>query len=304
MKHILVLSAFLIFAAPAEAQDPIPYDQMSYEELQQVEQTQLSKTDKKAWKKAYRKAEKAFKKAEKTRQKVEKKRAKAEAKRNAKVRKAVNRQLSAINSSYAKASIYKDDFEANLRIRGKQNSQSDWDTISVLGTGGQIRYFLRSFYNPAQNELLTQAYVTVQFQRVVDQAHLDKSGLSPARYARRKGWFYGYSRAALRGGKVAPFNVISHNAPTCAYYCKFNEEYAVTLNLPDILRAIEAETNLDIKISANNAPSLILTIPYYYMVGYILKLADTDSRLSDLRTTAQVKINAIKAKLPATKTSE
>ncbi len=311
MKYFLITIMLLVASAGLHASDDQAksYEEMTLEELQAVNTKALDKSAKKAHKKALRDAKKAAKaaqkaerkrqkaaqRAERARQKAEKKRLAKLAKMKRKTQKRAQKKLNYINKVYNGTSIIKDDFEANIQIRGRDGSQYDSDIIYVLGNGGRIRYFLRSFYNPQSNNIVLQAYVTIKFSEVVNEAMLAEHHLTAAAYATQQGWWKKYSLAALRGGIGLEVKRIRSYTDNCAYYCAFYEDIAITLDLEAVQKAVYQQQDLAMKISSKYAPPLVLNIPHDYMVGYLLRLSETDSRLSHVSVDARTNINAIRA---------
>jgi len=311
MKQILFILLIFSVSFATQAVDELTksYSEMSYEELKAVDKAALDKNAKKALKKALSKAKKAERtriKAEKkvlrarekeakAKLKAEKKHMAIEAKKKLKARKAAQRRLNYINDVHKGTSISKDEFEANIKIRGKSGTQSDYATISALGNGGSLKYFIRGYYNPTTSTGNFQLYVTVKFSEVVPQDALEAFDVSPAAYASKKGWWKNYNRAALSGGKSRKVHEIDQYAKDCAYYCNFYEDIAIVLDLKDIANSVENRANLRIKLSSRKTKSIIINIPYDYMLGYLLRLSETDSRLASIGEILQPRLQEIRA---------
>lgn len=289
MKYILALSAFLLFVAPISAQEAIPYDQMTYEQLKEVKQSNLSKADKKALKKAKKKA----KKAERQRVKLEKKKAKAEAKRlkaeekkRKKANKAILKQLSLYDNAHRDTQITKDDFEAYVRISGpKYYNKGPMNDYYKFGTAPTM--FLRSFYYPETSKLLIQLYFIKQFS--IDELNIeviDASGGDAVKYATKHGYWKNFNRATLKGGKEREATRTDRYLESCFSTCYFKEEVAVEINLADFSRNLETGTNFEMKVANRKGDHFIARLPAAYIYGYLHKLSTVDSRLAELKDIA------------------
>lgn len=281
MKYTSILLAFFLFILPISAEESQPYDQMSYEELLQVDQSALSKTEKKAFKKAYRTA----KKAEKKRKKAEAKRRKAEEKARKKRQKLAQKKLKKLEKAYQKTRLTKDDFESSYKVRGAEqvNYSSAGNAVgSLFSAYSPTKYFLRSSVYPAKDYFFIQVYITRRFAMKIPQENLNALAISPEEYARRKGWWADYNRASLKGGKVRKLRPITRSSDTCYGICYFNEELAVSLEAQDLLDAINGNTDLQVKVYSPKEPAFILNVNRDYMMGFLMRLSEMDSDLTYL----------------------
>ncbi|WP_262695818.1 remorin family protein [Kordiimonas aquimaris] len=303
MRILFIVGLCISLNISVHAQDNNkPYTEMTIQELRLIEPDSLSKSDKKQYKKALkaaRKAEKkrikAEKKAERARKKAEKKRLKAEAKVRKKALKQARKVYKYANTIYEDTYFIKDDFEATIQIRGANTQKYDMQTLGRLGNGGNITYFLRSFYNPSTGLITTQLYATVKFSEAVVNADMQNPTISPELYAAQHGWWKGFHSASLRGGIALRFNPIRRRADTyCEYYCSFHEEFAIDLLTASVIQAANTDTSLDIKINSQRAGSMILSVPWLYLTAYLARLSELDTTLADYGAKAKAEMEKMR----------
>ncbi len=304
MKYYLALLIFLTFAAPTMAQEIILYDQMTYEQLKEVDPSSLSKVDKKAWKKAHKKAKKAHQKAERKRKKLEKKQAKAEAKRRKaeeKARKKANKhiqnQLDLVATTYANTQIIRDDFEAHVTIA----SQFHTNERALFGVKDETvdnRYRLRGFYYPDRDNMVLQLVVSQRIKTTSLTSNNIDSIRNPISYMTKNGYWPNFSRATLRGGINKPVVQMERYLDRCSFLeCNFREVFSIELLPEDIVKTATSFQPLQIKISGASGTSFIETIPSAYILGFLKKLGNVNSEGAKLTETIQTAENLIRSQL-------
>lgn len=290
--HLLALAGLLFLAAPALADTPNPYAGMTLEELEAADCKELDKPERKLCTKALKAAKKvekarikAEKKAERARLKAEKKRLreaekqrKAEVRRQTKIRKEAARTLEYIDRVRRKSEFHEDEFAASVTVQGMESGYSNSSFFAIFGDlDSTVGYFLRSFYYPDSGKLVTQVYVSMQTDKIVEEEQLARAEAAPIRYANRHRLWKNYSRAALRGGKSAKLFAIDSWGEINYGIGKFYEEVAVTIDMKDIEDAVRGRRSLDFKLYSSTAPDIVIKVSYHYMLGYGLRLMDLGS---------------------------
>jgi len=332
VKILYIALALLTFSGLSQAEDaPKSFSEMTYAELQQVDQKSLTKVSKKVYKKAFKSAKKAWKKAEKTRKKVEKAKRKAElkaekaklkaARKIAKAKKraerasqraerkrlkaiaraerkharAIRKKLKMVLNTHKGTSIFRDDFEASIKISSDLMSQYDSAVIDEFGSGGRLKFFLRSFYFSEEDRLAVQAFVIVKFQELVNQETLDYLEVTPTQYATREHFWKRYRTAKLRGGRQRHLEQVDRGSHSCYGVCNFFESFTIDLDLEDLEGALANNKDLQIKLTARHARAMVLKIPRDYIMGHLWSISDTDSRLADLGDPAKEYVARVRA---------
>jgi hypothetical protein len=285
--------ALCLLTGGAHAEDDEPFDAMTLTELQAVDTGALDRAEKKLYKKALkaaekaqkarikaaRKAEKARQKAEKKRRKAEEKRLRAEAKAREKRKKAATKRLKYIDSIHSKTQATRDEFDGSVSVRGPRDSFSDSSYSFVFTLSGDVPFFLRSFYLPHEGRLVTQAYIYMNSDHIIDKASVARAEAAPGRYASRQGLWRNYSRAVQYGGRQLELTPIEREAIVRFGIAKLREEVAVTLDFGDIEAAVRQGTGLDFKLYSASSPDVVFRLPHDYLVGYGLRLSELGTAL-------------------------
>ena len=307
MKFLFVTLALLVFQSASNAVDlSKPYSEMTYAELQQVDKNTLDKTDKrafktafkaaqKAWskaekarKKAVRKAEKALRKSEKNRLKAERKRLKAEAKARKKHNKFINKQLALINNAYKHTSVENDEFEGYIVISAPIYAQSS--TIFDPPVRERKEWSqLRAYFFPETNNIGLELYVSKRLT-VTD---LDKDSIadlhsSPENYVRREGYWKNYNRAMLAGGIKRGFISEEKYLSKCSSYCAFREDYIVKLEFDDLKDALSNLSHFEVKISNSKLEAFIVSVPSAHLVGFLKRMSEVAPALAPMNAPARL----------------
>ncbi len=289
MKYAFLFLFAVVFAAPGMANDPKPFNHMTYQELEAINTDSLSKDEKKQFKKAY----KIAKKAEKKRRYEEKKRRKAQAKAREKHNKAIYKQIKIMEDSYNGSSIIRDDFEAYVRVVG----QTYYDGFGgiILGLGEKPELFLRTLFYPKTGKTIVQLQVRKQYiVSEMTDANLKRIKSTPEKYATRRGYWKRYTRATLRGGLERQLEPTKRYVAGChAAYCTFTEEFAVELKGEDLSPSLNNYQPLEVKVTPNKGNPFIATLPSLYVVGFLERLSEVDPVLAAI----QPKVSAVKQAL-------
>ena len=290
MKYCLTLLAFLTFATTAVALAPPPYEQMTYEQLKQVDQSKLLKAEKKAWKKAFRKAAKTHRKVEKKKAKAKEKRRKLEEKARKERKKLLAKRLKEYERSYSKTRILMDEYEPHIQIIGNRTSwQANSSLNFILSRPVPTEYFMRAFYNPNTQTLTLQVYCIKSFTEKIPVTPEGVPLTSPMQYAAYANWWGNYYKATLRGGSGRKIIAITKNAKNSAgSYYNFYEESAIYIDTEDLFQSIRNNENLSIKVSTRSKTPVLITLTPDYIAGFIKKLSEVDSRLAHFAKTAEI----------------
>ncbi|MBL4837447.1 MAG: hypothetical protein JKY34_07695 [Kordiimonadaceae bacterium] len=296
MKILFIALALVTFSTLSIADEPQkPFTDMTYVELQQVDKESLSKAEKKTYKKAYKAAQKAQKKAEKARIKAERKAEKARKKEEKallkaqrKREKAIKKKMKSVNRFYAKTRRVDDEFSANIQVRGPKVFV---ETSFLKALNGPVpKYALVSLIDPQTHEHSLNLYVsTSKTEYEVNISYLKAFAISLDEYAEQNGIWSHFSRAVLRGGVRRNVLLAQKYADPCSpVVCTFTEDYIVELQTVDLESALAQKTTLAIKMTSDKRiDPIVVYIPYDYLVGYGLKLADVSPSLAEIDRLAQ-----------------
>lgn len=282
MKQLLACATavFLLAGTLHAAPLPKPFEEMTLEELRAVETDSLTKEQKKHHKnilKAAKKAEKARLKAEKARLKAEEKRRKEEEKKLRKARSKAAKRVKYIDKVRRETVIFKDDFAAHIAIRGDKKVNRVTSFSEAMTIPDATFFSLHALYYPQDNSLVLQAFVLMETREMLSEEDAAKMAKRPLRYANRAGVWRNYNRATLRGGKEVETAPLDRRAEVEYGVGKFQEDLRVGISMEDIKTAVAEGRDLDFKLYANRAPSLIITIPYDYLLGFGMRLSDLGS---------------------------
>ncbi len=205
---------------------------------------------------------------------MEVKRQKAEAKRIAKARKAALKRVRYIEKIRDNTEIFKDDFEAHISVRGEKKDfyHTSYETMSKLPD--EVSYSIRSFYYPENNSFQTQLFVFMKKREFLSEDQIAKVNRSPVRFAARQGIWRNYDRASLRGGVAIDVVPLDRRGGVKYATGEFFEDFAVLVDLQTIIQTVAEGQDLDFKLYSRNAPPVVFTVPFDYLVGYGLRLAD------------------------------
>jgi hypothetical protein len=298
MRTFTIVLICLFLSLPSTGQDAKPYKEMTYQELQAIDASALSKAEKKLYKKALsaaKKAEKARAKAEKKRIAAEKKAAKSRARAEAKRLKAqekarfkhnknIYKHIELIDKTYAKSTIIKDDFKAFVEIVGPRHPKGS----PFFNYRENVDYRLRAFYYPNEPQLLFR----LQLSKKIVVSELNSESIktlrgTPERFATREGYWGNYEQAALRGGIDLEVVPLARYLSNCtAVECYFREDIGVTLKITDFITPLENIQNLELKVFGNTGPSYLASIPAAYIIGFLKKVGELDGIAGELAVVA------------------
>jgi len=281
MNKLIAVALVFALTATSIAQDAAkPYSEMSYEELLQVAPDTLNKTDKKAFRKAFKKA----KYAEKKRLATEKKRLRAIEKARLKREKAIQKRLKKVHKYYSNTLLNRDEFSTNIEVAGPLIAPGmDW-TNFFFGSKSRPKYALVAILTPTSEQTTIQMPVAIHTNiHGLSIPSLQILDITPAEYATLKNIWPNHHTAFLTGGTQRNVTIFSQETRECtAEECYFLEKFAIDLQLSDIVNAIERRTHLAVKVEAQNSPPLVVRIQYEYLLGFIERLSEADSRFFEL----------------------
>jgi len=284
MKHILAIVFMLALSVSTAAQDTAkPFNEMSYEELQQVAPDTLSKQAKKVYKKALKKA----KYAEKKRQAAEKKRLRAIEKAQQKRDKAIRKRLKKVNKYYANTFIARDEFSVVTRVKAPVLSPiADWNSL-FFGAKNQPQYSLVANIQPDGKKSIVLRLAVNSHIQGLSILSLELLDILPEEYATLKHLWPNYQTALVTGGAKRTLKTIKQRENGCTVEdCYFLERSAIYLKLSDITSAVEHRAPLAVKVLADNEQATIVRLPYAYLLGFIERLSEADSQFSNLKQMA------------------
>jgi len=296
MQKLFIVFILLTFSTFSWAEElSKSFTEMTLTELQHVDTATLDKKAKKSHKKALSAAQKAEKKrlraeakAEKARLRAEKKHLKAEAAAKRKQEKAAAKKLKKVNKYYKNTTIKKDEFTTNYEVDGPLISpQGDWDNLFFNIFVGPKKA-LGAVIEPADMKVTLALLVNVEKKvEGINVFRLELSNKSIADYAHKRNIWPNYNSALLKGAKTRTVETFKRVVGDCTIEkCVFNESFFVQLELNDIRLSVQNRSDLAIRVSGNNTNNLVLNIPFAYMVGFIDRFSEIDTRYQDLKQVA------------------
>lgn len=284
MKHILTIVFMVALSVSGAAQEVVkPFDEMSYEELQQVAPETLSKQAKKVYKKALKKA----KYAERARQKAEEKRQRAIGRAQQKREKAIRKRLKKVNKYYDNTAIVADEFSVITRVRAPVLSPTaDWNSL-FFGAKNQPQYSLVANVKPDGNKSIVLRLAVNSHIQGLSIHSLETLDILPEEYATLKHLWPNHHTALVTGGAKRTVKTVTQRENGCTIEdCYFLERSAVYLKLSDITDAVVRRAPLAVKVLADNEQATIVRLPYAYLLGFIERLAEAHSQFADLKEMA------------------
>jgi len=285
MKHILAIVFILVLTVSSAAQEAAkPFDEMTYQELQQVATETLSKQARKSYKKALKKA----KYIEKKRRSAEKKRLRAAEKARAKREKAIRKRLKKVNKYYDNTTIAADEFSVITRVRAPVLSPiADWNSL-FFGAKNQPQYSLVANINPDGNKSIVLRLAVNSHIQGLSIHSLELLDILPEEYATLKHLWPNHHTALVTGGARRTVKTVEQRENGCTVEdCYFLERSAVYLKLSDIADAVIRRDPLAVKVLADNEQATIVRLPFAYLLGFIERLSEADSQFSNLKQMAK-----------------
>lgn len=265
----LLLSVVLI-TAPARAQDASqdsgkPFEEMTVQELGNVDRSSLSKVDRKAHKKALRAAKKA-----------EKKRLAEEKKRQKRVKKLQKKAV----KIYAQTTLDASQFLSQKHFEGP-SQDFDFDLIDYLAGDFPPSFELDAY--------LDEKKKTGDFRVAVRASVLDStidassSSIQRRQYADASGLWPGFFGATMTGGEARRLKTITRSAQPCnARGCRYYETAWVYLNNTDLFTALTDLKPLEFRVHSRSGRGLTVSVPYHYVLGFAWKLAEQEPWFEEL----------------------
>jgi len=276
MKHILIGILFcgLAFSEIARSSEPAAFSEMTLEELKAVDKKALDKTERRLHKKALKEA----KRAEKKRIKAEKKARKERIKANKKRLQHLESRLSHMGYSYVNSKVHSDDFKPTIYVKGAELYvvPNDGRFLS-LQTSHRDDFFLRAFLSKDLQELTFQIYLRRKFREIPPEEYKADPSFSPSKFATEYGLWGNFTSAFIKGGKELELQYFKRGfEELCIPHCNFFEPVAVTIELDEMLEAINSEGVFLVKFYMENDYPVVANLTIDYVMGFLMRIAKLD----------------------------
>ena len=235
---LIIMLAVWPVSVNVHAQETTNFTEMTLEQLQSVDQTTLSKKERKTFKKALKKKKKAAAKAVKAAAKAKKKR------------------LKKYNKIYKYTKITGSDFDKYISVTGPDPNYMASGIFGALLSTESVGWNLRSWVYPSGKS---------NHQLFVSKNYRDK-------------WrFYNVAKFR-RGGKAefASINteVTGCDGSQYGQECDKQETFGATIPLSMLLNAFKTGQGIDVQFQAKSGDTLTQEVPAHYIQAYVKKMAD------------------------------
>lgn len=286
IRLIPVLAILLLLATGVsadETEEPTTFRDMSLTELQAVDTGDLSKAERRLHKAALKAAKKA-----------EKKRLKEEKKRLRRALKHAEERLRYAEGVRARSTSHNMETDGDLWISG---ASSDFNQTLFSGNvlyGKEQPFYLGSYIEKTSGQFSVSVLLSfTEGTRIVHPGSPEVVE-PPEWYWREKGGWPMFTRAMLYGGKQLPLRTISRDFSRNGDFVHATEKVSITLDWADIEAAVSKRHHLDFKLFSDVERHKSIRLPFEYLVGYGMRLAEVDAPLALDRDLFEAQVQLLK----------